>query len=103
VALIARHGHVRARQREPSVAMISDRISGTVKILDRVAALAPVLIRGSGKLPFVFVLVAIQAGSKFHFVHGIPARWNMTFRALYSNVLAKQRVVRGGMLFHTKK
>jgi len=45
VALIARYCHVRTLQCEMRLAMIGNRKSGSVEILDRVAGLAPVLIR----------------------------------------------------------
>jgi hypothetical protein len=68
VTLVARNGHVRTRQNETSLAVIRDRECGAVKVLDRVAAFAPVLIGGGSKLLFVRVFVAIQAGREFYFV-----------------------------------
>jgi len=103
MALIAGHGHVRSRKRETSLAMIGDRERGAVKVLDRVAALTPVLIRGRGKLGVVRVLVTIQTGSEFYFVPRILASRDMAFGALHSGVLTKQGVLRCRMFLHAKK
>lgn len=70
------------------LAMIDYSKGGAVKIDDRVATLAPVLIGGGGKLPIVRIFVAIQAGCKFHFVQRILARGNVALSALDGKVLA---------------
>lgn len=88
VAFIARHRRVRAGQRESRLAMIGDRKCRTVKVLHGVAALAPVLIRCSLKLPFVDIFVTVQAGRKFHFVNRILTGGNVAFRAIHCGMLA---------------
>jgi hypothetical protein len=103
VTIIARHGHVCARECKASVAMLCNRKCGAVKILNGMAAFASVLIGCGLKLPFMRVLVAIQAGSKLHFVNRIFARWKMAFCAIYGGMLAQQRVVGAGMLFYAKE
>jgi len=103
VTIIARHGHVCARERKASVAMLRNRKCRSVKILDGVAALTLVLIGCRLKLPFMRVLVAFQAGSKLHFVNRIFARWKMAFCAIHSGVLAQQGIVGGGVLFYSKE
>jgi hypothetical protein len=103
VALIARHGHMRTCQDEMSLAMVSDRKRGPVKILDGVATLTPVLIRGRSKLPVVSVLVTILAGGEFHFVNRILARGRMAFRALNGSVFPEQGILRRCVFFHAKK
>ena len=102
VTFIARHGHVCARQSEPSLLMSGNRKCRTVKILHGVAAFTTVMIRSSGKLPFVDIFVTIQAGGKLHIVEGILACLNVALIACHVGMFAQQRVFRGGMLFHAK-
>lgn len=103
VALIARDGHVRARQSETSLAMICDRKCGAVEVLNRVAAFTAVLIRGGGELPVVRIFVAIQADSEFHLVQRFLTCGKMAFRAIHGSVLAEQWILRCRVLFHVKK
>ncbi len=102
VAFDASHGRMSARQRKLRVAMLRDGEEGPVEVLDRVAALATVLVRRSGELAIVRVLVAIRARSELHFVDGVLSGWNMALRALHTNVLSLQRIPRCRMLFHAK-
>lgn len=103
VALVARHGHVRARECEMGFAVIRDRKRGAVKIQDGMATLAAVLIGSGGKLPIVRIFVAIQTGGEFHFVHRILACRNVALGALDGNVLALQRILRRGVFVDAKE
>ena len=103
VTLVARHRHVRARQREACLLMNGYCKRGAMKILNGVATLAAVLIRRGGELPFVNIFVAVQAGGEFHLVNSILPRWNVALIALNDRVLAQQGILRRGMLFHAKE
>jgi hypothetical protein len=103
VALVAWHGHVRARKRECRLAMIGNRERRAVEVLNGVAAFAAVLIRRRGELPFVNIFVAIQTGREFHLINCVFTRGNVAFRTIYRCVLAQQGIFRSGMFFHAKE
>lgn len=103
VAFDASHCRMSARQRKLRVAMLRDGEEGPVEVLDRVAVLATVLIWRFGELAVVRILVAIRARSVLHFVDGVLSGWNMALRALHTNVLSLERILRCRMLFHAKQ
>ena len=62
VAILARHGGMRALQGKAGSLMIPNAEGGRVKAVHRVAALAPVGPGSAGELPSMRILVAVEAG-----------------------------------------
>lgn len=87
VAIGARYRGMRATQSETRVPVFGDRESGTMEILNRMAALAFVFVGRSRKLAVMCILVAFQASLEFHLVDSIFACGQMAFSAFYGNVL----------------
>ncbi len=73
MAIGTRYRRVRASQQETGVPMFGDRKCGAMEILYGVATFTFVLVRCGGKLAVVGILVAIQAGRKFHLVNCVFA------------------------------
>lgn len=88
VTLGACHRSVRTVQRVFSVAMLQDAEGGAVEIKHRVALFAAVLVRSSGKLVIVSILVTVRAGRELHLVNGVLASRQVTLAALHRDVLS---------------
>jgi hypothetical protein len=102
VAVIAWNGHVCACQRKLGLSMLDDRKQRTVKVLDRVAAFAAIIVRSGGKLARMDVFVAVHAVCKLHVVNCCLAGRKMALRAFHLAVLAFQRVMRACVLLHAE-
>lgn len=88
MTIAARHGHVRARQRETRAPMFRNGVRAAMEVRNRVAVFAPVIIRRCRELVVVRILVTIRAQRELHFVDRIPARRDVTLRAIHLDVLA---------------
>ena len=103
MAIRASHGRVGSGERETGVAMFDDGKSGAMKILNRMATFAFVLIGRWGKLAVVGILMAVQAGREFYLVDRVFAGGQMAFATLDGNVFSLQRVIGSVMLLHAKE
>lgn len=102
VALRAGDRQVRARQCEPRLVMLRNRVSGRLEARDDVALFTAVLIGSLRKLPAVHIAVAIRAICKRHFILRGRAGREVTFRARHVGVLPLQRVSGCRMLLHAE-
>ena len=102
VAIGARDGDVRAHQWKSRGFVLSDGECGAMEIDDGVAGFATMVIRRSGKLVIVRILVTIIAGFKFDFVDGVFARGNMALDAFHFYVHSLERIAGRVMLFHAE-
>ena len=102
VALVAWHGSVRAGEGESSLLMLGDGEKRAMKILNRVAILAAIVIGSAGELPIMSVLVAIHAAREFDFIDGFLTRGNVALGAFDRGVLAFQRIRGSLVLLHSK-
>ena len=103
VAIGARYGGVGAGEWEPRAPMFGDAIGGTVKIQDRMAAFAAILVRRGGKLVVMRILVAIGAGREFHLIDRVFTRRQMAFPAFDGNMFAAQGVCGRVVLLHAEE
>ena len=67
--------------------MLQDAEGRAVKIKDRVAFFAPVLVGSRSKLAIVGILVTVRAGRELHLINGVLARRQVAFAALDPDVL----------------
>ena len=102
MAIRAGHRHMRPSQHETRVLVLGDGERRTMKVLNRVAILATVLVRRRGKLTVVRVLVAIRASREFHFVNRVLAGRRVTFVAGDGRMLSFERIVRCRVFLHAK-
>lgn len=93
VAVRTSNSRVRSGQRVARFPMHRQRESRLVKILNGVAVLALVLIRGGGELAVVRIFVAIRASRELHLVNRVLPCGQMTLVALYFCVLSFQRIL----------
>ena len=100
VAIRAGHRDVGASQNEFGLLVACERECRRRESLDGVTGFAAVQERRRSKLAGMFVLVTIPTGGKLDPVLGGGARWDVTFRAVYSRVRAFQRVGAGVVVFH---
>jgi len=96
VAILARHGGMRALQGKAGSLMIPNAESGRVKAVHRVAALAPVGPWSSGELPSMRILVAVEAGLELRAIVDTGNCRRVALRAGQPLVFAGDRV--GGSL-----
>lgn len=68
MAIVARNSHMSTGKRELRISMLGDCEQGAVEILNGMTRFAAIVVWGSGELPVVNILVAIQARCKFHVV-----------------------------------
>jgi len=102
VTVDASNRRMRARQRKTSVSMLGDGKRSAVEIRDRVAAFTLVVVRRSGELIVVGILVAIAAGSKLYFVNRVLAGRDMALRALHLDVFALQWILGCVVFLHSE-
>lgn len=102
VAIRARHGGMCASKRETGFAMFRNRVQRTVKINNRVARLAAVVVWRGGKLVVVHILMAIRASSKLNLVLRILPCRRMALGALYGNMFALQGIFRSLVFFYAE-
>lgn len=98
MAIVACHGHVRACQWIGALLVHRDGIVGNFPGGAVVALLAPVLPRGSRELAVVFILVAIEAARKRHFVNRLLSRRDVALGALHLAMRRDQCELRPGVL-----
>ena len=96
VAILTRHGGMRALQGKAGSLMIANAESGRVKTVHRVATLAPVGPWGGGELPPMRILMAVEAGLEPRAIVGTGTGWRVALGAGQSLVFAGDRV--GGSL-----
>lgn len=84
-----------AGEREARLLMARQRVAGWAVALHRVATLATVIVRRSGKLSGVRIRVAVRAARELDTVERGLARRRVTFLAGHSGVLALERIFRG--------
>ena len=88
VAIRTSDGRVSAGEGESCVAVLGNRIGGTMPVDNGVAVFAAVPVRCGSKLVVVCVFVAVGAGRELHFVDGVFAGRSVTLCALYFEVFA---------------
>jgi len=103
VAFGARHGEVRARQPEAALLMLCDREGRRMESADRVARLAPVVVRRRRKLPLVNVLVAVEAFRERKLVPRRGPRGNVALVARHLGVLSFERIRGESVLLHAEQ
>ena len=74
-----------------------------VKVLDGMAFLTTILEGRGGKLAVMDVLVAIRTQFEFDLIDRVLPRWEVALVALHLHVLALERILRAGVLFHTER
>lgn len=95
VAVGAGYSRVCAHERKARAVMLRDGVRGAVPILDGMAAFATVVVRSSGELVVVPILVAVRASRELDPVKRILARRNVALEALHLSVFALQRILSG--------
>ena len=97
VAILTRHGGMRAIQGKAGILMIPKTEGGRVKAVYRVARLAPVGPRSAGELPGMRIAMAVEAGLEPRMIVGTGSGWRVALRALHFLVFAGERVG-GGLM-----
>jgi hypothetical protein len=88
VAVGTRNSYVRSCERELRIAMHRNGVSASMKVHDRVARFATVVIRRPGELVVMHIFVAIAAIRESDFVYRFfPCRY-VAFRAFHGHVLS---------------
>ena len=100
VTLDARHNGMSAFERKARFLVHGNRKSRSVKIAHRVAAFATVLVGGLGKLPFMDILVAIEALVELDLINRIRPGWNMALRALHAGMFSQERIDGARVFFY---
>lgn len=103
VAFAACDSDMRPGEHEARALVLGNREGRTMEVFYGMAVLAAILMRSSRKLLVMRVPVAIRAGRKVHFVHGIFARRGVAFFTGHGGVFAFQRVLRSCVLFHAEQ
>lgn len=98
VAACAWHRDMRALQRETGLVMSRQRVAGWIPCRRVVTALAPVIARRRGKLPFVHILMARGALRERHFVLRVFAFGHVALRARHLRMFLEQRIRRRRMI-----
>ena len=95
--------HVRAGQRKARGSMLGDGKRSAMKIHNRVAAFAPVVVGRGRELIVMGVLVAIAAGLKLHFINSVLARGDVALRTFNLDVFSLQGITRSVVFLHSEK
>ena len=103
MAIRAGYRDVRSREREPGVTVFGDGIVCPVEVLDGVTFLTTILVGGSGKLPVMDVLMAIGTQLEFDLIDCVLPRGEVALGTLHLYVLALERILRAGVLFHAER
>lgn len=102
VAIRAGDGHMGSGQHEARVLVLGNGERRAMKVLNRMAVLAAILVWSGGELFVVRILVAIRARRELHFVHGVLAGRRVAFVASDGRMLSFERVMRCRVLLHAK-
>lgn len=103
VALVARHGGVRAGQHEPGLLMLCNGEKRPMKVAHRMARLAAIVVRRPGELAIVGILMTVRAVRELHLVDRLAGRGKMALRAFHARVPAFQRILGTRMFLHAEK
>lgn len=103
VAVRARNCGVRTAERVARLPVHRQSESCLMEILDGMAAFTLVLIRGSGKLAVMGVLVAVRAGREFHSINRVLPCRRVALVTFHLDVLAFKRIAGCVVLLHAEK
>lgn len=103
VAVRTRNRRVCPGQRVARLPVHHQSESCLMEILDGMAAFTFVLIRGSGKLAVMGVLVAVRASREFHFINRVLPCRQVALVTFHFDVLASKRIAGCVVLLHAEK
>lgn len=102
MAVVARHGHVPTRKREPDCVVAAQRESRRGITLDGMTILAAAVVRRPCELTFMDVRVAVQTLAVLETIVGARPGGDVAFGTGNGRVFPFQRVAGGGMLGHAE-